>query len=67
MLKSTNPPAEIEVVELDISSLESIDGFLAWVKGSNRKIDVLINNAAVLIREWTIEALDQCFQTVTHN
>ena len=43
--KSTSP---LTYHQLDINDDKSVDNLVKWIKDSNRKIDVLINNAGIL-------------------
>jgi NAD(P)-dependent dehydrogenase (short-subunit alcohol dehydrogenase family) len=43
------PNAELEVMELDLASLESIRKFAETFKGKYDKLDLLINNAGIMI------------------
>lgn len=60
------PTASIEPLELDVSSNESIDKFIANLAQKNIPIDVLVNNAGIA---WKGDAFDKdivaaTFQTV---
>ncbi|MFT4601115.1 MAG: NAD(P)-dependent dehydrogenase (short-subunit alcohol dehydrogenase family) [Arenicella sp.] len=46
---SEHPNAEIELMELDLNSLESVKGFAAAFIEKHDKLDLLINNAGVMI------------------
>eukprot|EP01017_Pseudomicrothorax_dubius_P010116 TRINITY_DN13575_c0_g2_i2.p1 TRINITY_DN13575_c0_g2~~TRINITY_DN13575_c0_g2_i2.p1 ORF type:complete len:280 (-),score=27.40 TRINITY_DN13575_c0_g2_i2:24-863(-) len=50
---------------LDISSSESIDGFVQWISTKFGKVDILVNNAAILWRgdDLTEEIVRTTFQT----
>ncbi|HLV63651.1 SDR family NAD(P)-dependent oxidoreductase [Galbibacter sp.] len=40
--------ANVEIVELDLMSTDSIDSFAAWFLSTNRSLDLLINNAGIM-------------------
>ncbi len=41
--------------QLDVTDDKSVENFIAWIQKNNKKIDVLINNAAVLYHNATDE------------
>lgn len=43
-----HPQARVEVMELDLASLESVRGFAAALAGARERLDVLCNNAGVM-------------------
>src|SRR6056297_1145864 len=45
----TYQPANLEVMELDLNSLQSVRDFAANFKSQYDKLDLLINNAGVMI------------------
>lgn len=47
-LKAENPSADLELLLLDVSSTESIDGTVAALGAKTSSLDVLINNAGIL-------------------
>jgi NAD(P)-dependent dehydrogenase (short-subunit alcohol dehydrogenase family) len=49
ILKSQIPTAEIEVMELDLSSLASVRAFAAAYQKAYHQLDLLINNAGIMI------------------
>lgn len=47
-LHSTVPTAQVELGDLDLTSLASVRTFAAWVNGNHDRIDLLVNNAGVM-------------------
>ncbi|HEU0023894.1 MAG TPA: oxidoreductase [Thermoleophilaceae bacterium] len=47
-IKAEVPGAELELEELDLSSLDSVRGFATRFRGSHDGLDLLINNAGVM-------------------
>ena len=55
-IQAINPSANISVLQLDLSSLRSVRRFAEEVSDSNTKIDILINNAGIMLcPEWKTE------------
>jgi len=55
-IKIRNPKANIVVIKLDLSSLSSVRQFAKKVSEQESKIDILINNAGVMMcPEWKTE------------
>jgi NAD(P)-dependent dehydrogenase (short-subunit alcohol dehydrogenase family) len=55
-IKTINPKANIVVMKLDLSSLSSIRQFAKEVSEQESRIDILINNAGVMMcPEWKTE------------
>ena len=55
-IKEKTPNANITVLKLDLSSLTSVRQFVKSVKEKESKIDILINNAGVMMcPEWQTE------------
>lgn len=48
-----NPKANVEVMSLDLSSLKSINTFAGFFREKFSKIDLLINNAGVMVPPYT--------------
>ena len=46
-----NPKAKLDLIELDLASLSSIDKFVVKFKNGYDHLDVLINNAGIVARE----------------
>ncbi len=42
------PPAQVEIAKVDVADLESVKTFAEAFVASNRKLDILINNAGVM-------------------
>jgi NADP-dependent 3-hydroxy acid dehydrogenase YdfG len=42
----------IEVLSLDLSNLHNVREFVKQWKERNQKIDILINNAGIMVRTW---------------
>ena len=49
LILTTHPTAELEVMELDLTSLQSVRSFAAKYLANHQRIDLLINNAGVMI------------------
>jgi NAD(P)-dependent dehydrogenase (short-subunit alcohol dehydrogenase family) len=47
-LRASVPDAQIELGELDLTSLASVRQFAAWVNANHDRIDILVNNAGVM-------------------
>ena len=47
-IKKQNPNAKLEIREMDLSSLQSVNNFAEGVKSDYDKIDILINNAGIM-------------------
>lgn len=63
-IRAQYPDASVEIVEADMSSLQSVRHFAAKVKASYPKIDVLINNAGVTLKGKTsVDGFDLAFAT----
>jgi NAD(P)-dependent dehydrogenase (short-subunit alcohol dehydrogenase family) len=55
-IKNKNPNAKIVIMELDLSSLKSVRNFAEEVSKQESVIDILINNAGVMMcPEWQTE------------
>ena len=55
-IKEKNPTADITTLKLDLSSLTSVRQFVQTVEKEVTKIDILINNAGVMMcPEWKTE------------
>jgi len=55
-IKTKNPEADIVVMRLDLSSLSSVRQFVKQISEQESKIDILINNAGVMMcPEWKTE------------
>ena len=55
-IKAKNPKADITALKLDLSSLKSVRHFAKMVSSEEHKIDILINNAGVMMSpEWQTE------------
>jgi len=50
------PDAQLSIVRLDLSDLGSVREAVGLIRGSHRQIDILINNAGVMSREWQLTA-----------
>jgi len=50
-VKHPNSKSTLTYYQLDVNDDQSIENLVSWLKESNRKLDVLINNAGVLHRE----------------
>lgn len=48
-IRGTNPQAQVEFLALDLSDLDSVRSFAAAVLDKEPKIDLLINNAGVMV------------------
>ena len=48
-IKETHPKADIVVKELDLSNLKSISNFAATFTKENKQLDVLLNNAGIMM------------------
>jgi len=53
-ITSTAPSSELEVMELDLSSFQSIRNFAAELKQRGERIDALFNNAGVISRNFCL-------------
>ncbi len=53
-LKSTYPLARIEVMELDLADLESIRRFADTFANRYPSLDILLNNAGIMMTPWTL-------------
>jgi NAD(P)-dependent dehydrogenase (short-subunit alcohol dehydrogenase family) len=53
MIRSENAAADIEVFELDLASLDSVRRFAERFKESYSRLDLLINNAGVMMPPYT--------------
>ena len=64
-VKADHPPLRIELVELDLSSLDSVRKGAAEINDLVQSIDILINNAAVVTstHEYTKDGLELQFGT----
>jgi len=60
-----NPDAAtiVQLVEIDVANEESRHKFVHWIKEKNIKIDILFNNAGVLIPDATPNGPHDNFQT----
>ncbi|XP_058087172.1 short-chain dehydrogenase TIC 32 B, chloroplastic-like isoform X2 [Magnolia sinica] len=47
-LLKENPDAEVEIMEMDLSSLRSVTSFARSFKSSNKHLNILINNAGIM-------------------
>lgn len=47
-LLEQNPDAKLEVLEMDLSSLQSVDSFASSFNSSNKHLNILINNAGIM-------------------
>lgn len=47
-LLEQNPNAKLQVLEMDLSSLNSVDSFARSFKSSNKHLNVLVNNAGIM-------------------
>ena len=55
-IQSMNPSADIKLLKLDLSSLQSVRHFAKELSQLESKVDILINNAGVAIcPEWQTE------------
>ena len=63
-IKSENSEADVILEELDISNFDSIDNFISRFTKANKKIDILVNNAAIAIIKWDEQGFKDTFQTV---
>ena len=55
-IKNNNPNAVIKAVHLDLSSLASVRQFAQTISEQESKVDILINNAGVMMcPEWKTE------------
>jgi NADP-dependent 3-hydroxy acid dehydrogenase YdfG len=68
-IKQTVPDARLEVLQLDLSSMTSIRAFVKNLSLKDQKIDVLVNNAGVMMipkRETTADNFEmQCVAPYT--
>lgn len=55
-IRTRNPSADIVACQLDLSSFASVHGFAGAVMQNEQKIDVLVNNAAIVPAERTMTA-----------
>lgn len=55
------PHSEIDVIELDLNSLYSIRTFTENIKNQGFKVDMLLNNAGIICRDFTVN--DDGFET----
>jgi NAD(P)-dependent dehydrogenase (short-subunit alcohol dehydrogenase family) len=64
-IRAHYPEASVEIVEGDMSSLQSVRDFAAQVKASHPIIDVLINNAGVVLdeKQTSVDGFDLGFAT----
>eukprot|EP00210_Caulerpa_lentillifera_P006586 g6291.t1 len=63
----TNPEAPVVTHELDMSRSESIDQFVETIRRDyNGQINLLINNAGVMKKEWNKESFEFCLTTNLH-
>jgi NAD(P)-dependent dehydrogenase (short-subunit alcohol dehydrogenase family) len=60
-----HPKALIEVEELDLSKSECIKKFIETIAHKYKKVDVLVNNAAIAGLEFTPEVVHNTFASVT--
>ena len=55
-IQSMNPSADIKLLKLDLSSLQSVRHFAKELSQLESKVDILINNAGVMAcPEWKTE------------
>jgi len=57
-IRKTNPEAQVEYRNLDLSSLESVQTFAASILETEERIDLLINNAGVMMPPTRSETAD---------
>ena len=64
-IKLKNTTADINVLQMDLSSLTSVRQFVKLVEGMVSKIDILINNAGILMgtERQTEDGFEMTFQT----
>lgn len=64
-IRTQSPDALVEIVEGDMSSLQSVHTFAAKVKANHPSIDVLINNAGVILdgKQTSLDGFDVAFAT----
>ena len=65
-IRAASPAASVEVVTLDVASLASVRSFAESFLGSDRGLDLLINNAGVMAlakRELTVDGFERQFAT----
>ncbi|MEE8600111.1 oxidoreductase [Euzebya tangerina] len=48
-IRAEAPSAALELVQLDLASLDSVRAFAAEVKGRHNRLDVLVNNAGIMM------------------
>lgn len=52
-IKSENPDANLDIIKLDLADLSSVKSFVKEFKSKYNKLDMLINNAGVMIPPYT--------------
>ncbi len=59
-VRASNPKGSVEVRPLDLSSLDSVRDFAAGVRGTESRIDVLVNNAGLMAtdRSLTVDGFE---------
>lgn len=55
-IRTRNPSADIVACQLDLSSFASVHAFAGAVMQNEKRIDVLVNNAAIITKERTMTA-----------
>jgi retinol dehydrogenase-12 len=56
VIKTANPNAKVDIMELDLSSLQSVDKFVENFRATSLPLNILLNNAGVMMCPFTLSA-----------